>query len=148
MEMHIVTWNTAYGTMENAMTHPDGLAVLAFLFEVAGYDNPVFTRLTKTLNGIQNPDDEEDVQVFPLINLIQHNHKYYRYQGGLTTPPCSEVVQWTIFRDTIHISKSQMSAFRKLKSPGINGTSQPLVNNFRPVQPINYRKVQASFLPL
>lgn len=38
--MHIVTWNTAYGTMENAMTHPDGLAVLAFLFEVCAATTP------------------------------------------------------------------------------------------------------------
>lgn len=68
----------------------------------------VIFKLLTALVFFSSLDDEEDVQVFPLINLIQHNHKYYRYQGGLTTPPCSEVVQWTIFRDTIRISKSQV----------------------------------------
>ena len=38
MEMHLVHWKTSYGTFASAKTHPDGLAVLAVLFE-ADHDN-------------------------------------------------------------------------------------------------------------
>lgn len=34
-EMHVVFYNTKYGTFENAVTHLDGLAVLGFLCYVS-----------------------------------------------------------------------------------------------------------------
>ena len=33
---------------------------------------------------------------------------YFRYKGGLTTPPCFESVIWTIFMEPIKISESQV----------------------------------------
>ena len=38
---------------------------------------------------------------------------YYRYRGSLTTPPCSEIVEWTIFKDPIIISQHQVN-FKEL----------------------------------
>lgn len=33
---------------------------------------------------------------------------YYRYTGSLTTPPCSEIVEWIIFRKPVPISYHQV----------------------------------------
>lgn len=33
---------------------------------------------------------------------------YFRYDGSLTTPPCYQSVQWTVFWQKIHISSAQV----------------------------------------
>lgn len=43
--------------------------------------------------------------------MLPENLSYfYRYQGSLTTPPCSESVIWTIFHSPIVLSHTQVSA--------------------------------------
>mmetsp|Transcript_2880 Transcript_2880/g.8579 ORF Transcript_2880/g.8579 Transcript_2880/m.8579 type:complete len:149 (+) Transcript_2880:1-447(+) len=57
---------------------------------------------------------------------------FYRYDGGLTTPPCSEVVKWFVFETPLTMSSQQWLAFKEL---------YPNPQNNRPVQPLNGRKV-------
>lgn len=35
MELHMVFYRSAYGTIEEAVEHPDGLTVLSFLYSVS-----------------------------------------------------------------------------------------------------------------
>lgn len=55
---------------------------------------------------------------------------FVRYQGSLTTPPCTENVHWTIFTDPVFITKEQLSYLRKVKDCKGNVISK----NYRPVQ--------------
>ena len=60
------------------------------------------------------------------------DHLYYK--GSLTTPPCTEAVNWFLFKDDIIASPAQIKAMADLMP----------VNNFRPTQPLNDRKVYLS----
>ena len=55
---------------------------------------------------------------------------YYRYEGSLTTPPCSEEVKWIVLTTPIEMSEAQISAFKAI-----------IHDNNRPVQPLNGRKL-------
>lgn len=65
--------------------------------------------------------------------LLPAKRAYYRYEGSLTTPPCSEVVHWVVFKQPITASQAQIDAFAKL-----------FPNNARPPQPINRRFILES----
>lgn len=59
---------------------------------------------------------------------------YFTYTGSLTTPPCSESVEWFIFKEPITVSLKQVDELRKL---------MPL-NNYRDEQPRNSRSILLS----
>jgi carbonic anhydrase len=63
-----------------------------------------------------------------LSALLPATRGYFRYKGSLTTPPCGEVVTWTVFKDPIEVAPEQIAKF---------ATLFPM--NARPVQPLNRR---------
>ena len=50
---------------------------------------------------------------------------YYRYDGSLTTPPCSEPVAWHVLRETKTISAEQVDALQELSGGPNNRPIQP-----------------------
>jgi carbonic anhydrase len=55
-----------------------------------------------------------DVYVNAKYLLLKYNHKYYTYKGSLTTPPCSEKVDWYVMQKSVSISKEQIETFKKV----------------------------------
>uniref|UniRef100_A0A663LSN8 Carbonic anhydrase n=1 Tax=Athene cunicularia TaxID=194338 RepID=A0A663LSN8_ATHCN len=129
-ELHIVHYNSAdYSSFEEAKDKPNGLAVLAFLY-VVGLMPRLLSQSTKLLSL--------DVQAMLPENLSH----FYRYQGSLTTPPCSESVIWTIFHSPIVLSHTQISL---LENTLLDWQNRTLRNDYRHVQPLNGRVVESSF---
>ena len=125
----------SYGSLANAAAKPDGLAILATFYHIQEDDNDEMSEFTSKLKELQQPDVIVKTTDLSLANFIPRKHytsEFYRYKGSLTTPGCSESVTWTVFRHTLPISEGQMSSFRAL----YDGQGQPLVNNFRPLQPL------------
>ena len=67
------------------------------------------------LKFVRYLDQERNVTVFPLMNVLPSDTRnFYRYNGSLTTPPCSEIVIWTMFKvktkvDSIYMGSDLMS---------------------------------------
>jgi carbonic anhydrase len=67
------------------------------------------------------------------------NRRIYHYSGSLTTPPCSEIVQWIVVDDPQSISKEQLDFFRKRWANNFS-FARGFGNN-RAIQPINGRTI-------
>lgn len=142
MEMHLVHYKTSLGSIAGALEEgaEDSLAVLGVFFQVGGQSNPGLAQLLPRLSEIQSSGSKLlDAPLLPLSSLLDtaDTTSFYRYQGSLTTPTCNEVVQWTVLKKPISISKEQMTAFRALK----DSHQKPLVDNFRPVQKVGAREI-------
>lgn len=55
----------------------------------------------------------------------------YRYSGSLTTPPCSESVDWWVMSEPVSMSAEQLAQYEQL-----------LDHNNRPLQDVNTRSLQ------
>jgi len=139
MELQFLTYNSKYKDLAEAIQNPDGLAILGVLFELSEQDNPHLNPILNAVPAIQK-GHWEAWNTYPqnLRNLLPVDPKsFYRYQGSLTTPPCSEVVTWTVFHDKLHISERQLKALRTLS----NYERYYLYTTYRPLQELNGRTV-------
>ena len=47
----------------------------------------------------------------PTSLMPRNRQAYWRYQGSMTTPPCAEVVLWTVLREPVQASREQIVRF-------------------------------------
>jgi hypothetical protein len=67
MELHAVFYNDKYGSMRNATKHSDGLAVMAFFFQIdnrlnGNRQSKVYTEFSNSLDLIKKPGKKTLVQ--------------------------------------------------------------------------------------
>lgn len=62
--------------------------------------------------------------------LYPTNQAYYSYHGSLTTPPCSQVVNWIVMEHPVEASAQQLHSFEGV-----------LHHNYRPTQDLNGREI-------
>jgi carbonic anhydrase len=107
------------------------LAVLA-VFVAPGRANSVFNKIVSTMPTQAGSPVRADPSIDP-NGLLPAKRAYYRYEGSLTTPPCSETVDWLVLADPIEVAEADISRFAKL---------YPM--NARPVQNLNRRFILGS----
>ncbi len=130
IEFHSPSEHTLSGTtlsMEIQFVHKaingGGMAILS-VFAIEGRENPVFADLWSQFNT-----GSGTIQL-DASKMIPPQKTYYHYKGSLTSPPCTEGVEWIVYNTPAELSRDQIVAFRSKFQP-----------NNRPVQPLNGRKV-------
>ncbi|MFN5169890.1 MAG: carbonic anhydrase [Cyclobacteriaceae bacterium] len=127
-----------HAPMEMHMVHQaeDGtLAVVGILFQEGTVPNPNFEKIIANLPNAKGESKHiTDVNLELKVHLPADNYAYH-YVGSLTTPPCSEGVQWLVLRDPVRLIKDQIEAFASRIGP-----------NNRPTQSLNDRVVKVDDL--
>jgi carbonic anhydrase len=105
------------------------IAVLALMFK-EGTENKVLSHIWSNM-----PKEAGDKNGLDLSNiatsLLPENKDYYRFNGSLTTPPCTEGVRWLVLKTPVTVSKAQVEEFLHIMHHPNN----------RPVQPTNARVI-------
>lgn len=108
-----------------------GLAVIGVLM-ATGRPNRAFHQIASVMPEKEGPEVKLESRIDPHA-LLPLRHGYYRYSGSLTTPPCSETVQWLVMASPIHVAEADVASFAKLYPA-----------NARPVQQLDRRYVLRS----
>ena len=104
------------------------LAVIGVLLQ-PGQENAALAPLWEHLPAAEGPAHNVDGRI-NAQDLVPAEHTSYRYDGSLTTPPCSEGVKWIVMTTPITLSEAQLEKLRAI-----------LHNDSRPVQQLDGRTV-------
>jgi carbonic anhydrase len=102
-----------------------GLGVVGVLLD-AGAQNAAFSAIAAAF-----PEHEGEAEAPAGADpngFLPPSLKYWRYEGSLTTPPCTEVVDWIVLTEPVKVAETDVAKFAAL-----------FPMNARPPQPINRR---------
>jgi carbonic anhydrase len=104
-------------------------AVVSALFS----EGPANDNLAKLIANF--PEKKGDTRFLPEVRLeltahLPHDKDAYYYSGSFTTPPCTENVEWLVFRKPLTATSEQLAVF-----------AERLNHNNRPIQLVNERAV-------
>lgn len=108
------------------------LAVVAVLFK-QGAENAVLNNIWANLPNEVNKENVVAGASVDVAALLPASRTYFNFPGSLTTPPCSEEVNWFVLGTPVEASRVQLARF---------GALYPM--NARPTQPLNGRKIIAA----
>jgi carbonic anhydrase len=105
------------------------LAVISVMFKIGKF-NPAIQKLIDSMPkhaGVKNNICSLNIKA---NDLLPQSLEYYRFNGSLTTPPCSEGVRWFVLKQPVEMSAKQVREFEKVMG-----------KNNRPLQPIGARVI-------
>ncbi|XP_013192925.1 carbonic anhydrase 2 [Amyelois transitella] len=131
LEIHMVHIKTGL-TVDEAVTRPDGLAVLGVMAQVVYGEGSSFAldQIMPMIPEILASGKRTDPSSIDLSRLFSPEpQSYFTYHGSLTTPMCQEVVTWIVHDKPLLISDDQYKIFGEVDVGGID--------NYRSLQRVN-----------
>jgi carbonic anhydrase len=104
-----------------------GLAVIGVLLR-SGSENAAYTSVFQNLPQQAGQPAPVAGASVDANTLLPGQRSYWRYNGSLTTPPCSEGVTWLVMNTPVELSDAQIARFTAI-----------FQHNQRPVQPFHTR---------
>jgi len=105
------------------------LGVIGVMFKV-GAHNPVIEGIWQNVPQSGETKSVDMVEI-NAADLMPSDKSYYKYDGSLTTPPCSEGVKWQVLKAPLEMSSDQLKAFQAV-----------FPTNARPIQDLGDRMVK------
>jgi len=137
LELHIVHQMTAESA--KICKTERKLAVVAVFFQLETSTEAVPNNFINALN-LSNTGSKINLNMYQLLgDELADMTEFYAYKGSLTTPPCSQTVNWYLFETPLRITKSQLDLFNQRWKDNVNFACGH--GNNRPVQAINNRKL-------
>lgn len=133
---HSVNGNLFAAELHIVHKNADGhLAVVGILLD-EGAENAAYQPFIENLPAEKSDAHDAGVTI-DAAALLPSVQTTFRYSGSLTTPPCSEGVQWLVMTTPVELSSEQIEALAALFEEGNN----------RPVQPLNNRPLVEDTTP-
>jgi len=115
-------------------------AVIGVLLKSSAAGLPIFD--TIMANSPTSPGEIELSEEVNVFDLLPFRRAFYRYAGSLTTPACSESVQWFLMQDPVLITPGALAKLHSVIKLFPDYGGYP--NNNRPIANQNGRSVLKS----